>query len=76
MRRMINGELVKMEIAPRITVDPAIAHGVPVITGTRVSVTIVIGSLASGMSKEEVETEYEVSAADIEAALAYVSLRV
>jgi len=65
-----------MEIAPRITVDPAIAHGVPVITGTRVSVTIVIGSLASGMSKEEVETEYEVSAADIEAALAYVSLRV
>jgi len=28
------------------------------------------------MSKEEVETDYEVSAADIEAALAYVSLRV
>jgi len=62
-----------MEIAPRITVDPAIAHGVPVITGTRVSVTIVIGSLASGMSKEEVEAEYEVSASDIEAALAYAA---
>jgi len=33
-----------------------------------------IGSLASGMSKEDVEAEYEVSAADIEAALAYESL--
>ena len=62
-----------MEIAPRLNVDPAIAHGAPVITGTRVSVTIVLGSLASGMSKEDVEAEYEVSAADIEAALDYES---
>lgn len=65
-----------MEIAPRINVDPEIAHGAPVITGTRVPITIVLGSLASGMSKEEVEAEYEVSAADIEAALAYEAIRV
>ena len=44
-----------MEIAPYITVDPKIHHGSPVITGTRVPVSIVIGSLAGGMSKEEVD---------------------
>jgi uncharacterized protein (DUF433 family) len=43
-----------MEIAPHINVDPAICSGTPVITGTRIQVSIVVGSLAGGMSKEEV----------------------
>lgn len=62
-----------MEIAPRIIVDPEIHHGVPVISGRRVPVSIVIGSLAGGMSKEEVMQEYELTKEDIEAALAYAA---
>jgi uncharacterized protein (DUF433 family) len=62
-----------MEIAPRITVDPDIHHGAPVITGTRVPVSIVVGSLAGGMSKEEVMREYELTKEDVEAALAYAA---
>ena len=50
-----------MEIAKHISIDPHIHHGSPVITGTRVPVSIVIGSLARGMSKEEVCLEYELS---------------
>lgn len=62
-----------MEIAPRVTVDPHIVHGAPVITGTRVPVSIVIGSLAGGMSKEDVMGEYALSKEDVEAALAYAA---
>ena len=66
-------EVEEMEIAPRIAVDPNVVHGTPVITGTRVPVSLIIGSLAGGMSKEEVEAEYGIQAADIEAALAYAA---
>lgn len=62
-----------MEIAPRIAVDPNVVHGAPVITGTRVPVSVVIGSLAGGMSKEEIEAEYGISVEDIEVALAYAA---
>lgn len=62
-----------MEIAPRISVAADVVHGAPVITGTRVPVSIIIGSLAGGMSKEEVEAEYGISAQDIQAALAYAA---
>jgi uncharacterized protein (DUF433 family) len=62
-----------MEIAPHINVDPAIHHGTPVITGTRVPVSIVIGSLAGGMSKEEVMEEYELTKTQVEAALRYAA---
>ncbi len=50
-----------MEIAPHITINPDIHHGATVITGTRVPVSIVVGSLAGGMSKEEVMHEYELT---------------
>ena len=42
-----------MQAQDRIVIDPAISHGRPVIRGTRVPVTIVIGSLAGGMTFEE-----------------------
>jgi uncharacterized protein (DUF433 family) len=62
-----------MEIAPRISVTPDVVHGAPVISGTRVPVSVVIGSLAGGMTKEEVGTEYGVSREDIDAALSYAA---
>jgi uncharacterized protein (DUF433 family) len=58
-----------MEIAPHITVDPAIHHGTPIITGTRVPAEIIVGSLAGGMSKTEVMTEYDLTQTQVEAAL-------
>ncbi len=56
----------------RIVLDPAVSHGRPVIRGTRVPVTVVVGSLAGGMTFEEVQREYDVTADDIRAALRFV----
>lgn len=64
-----------MEIAPHINVDPAICSGTPVITGTRIQVSIVVGSLAGGMSKEEVMEAYRLTKAQIEGALAYATIK-
>jgi uncharacterized protein (DUF433 family) len=55
----------------RVTIDPAICHGKPVIRGTRTPVSIVVGSLASGMSFEEVQREYDLTIEDIRAALKF-----
>jgi uncharacterized protein (DUF433 family) len=60
-----------MEIAPYITVDSAIHHGTPIITGTRVPAEIVVASLAGGMSKAEVMAKYGLTQVQIEAALSY-----
>lgn len=55
-----------------IVIDPAICHGKPVIRGTRVPVTVVVGSLAAGMTFEGVQREYDLTADDIRAALRFV----
>jgi uncharacterized protein (DUF433 family) len=57
----------------RIVVDPKIVHGQPVVQGTRVPVAIIVGSLAGGMTFEEVETEYGVTHEDILACLDYAA---
>lgn len=57
----------------RIVIDPGICHGKPVIKGTRVPVALVVGSLAGGMSFEEVQREYDLSVEDIRAALKFAS---
>ena len=57
----------------RIAVDSRICHGKPVIRGTRVPVSIVTGSLAGGMTFEEVTREYGVSLDDIRAALRFAT---
>jgi uncharacterized protein (DUF433 family) len=62
-----------MEIAPHINVDPAICGGSPVITGTRISVSIVISALASEMTEAEVMEEYVLTREQIKAALAYAA---
>jgi len=55
----------------KIVIDPKIRHGKPVIRGTRVSVDVVLGSLAGGMSIEEVCEEYGIEREDVLAALGY-----
>ena len=60
----------------RITIDPGICHGKPVIRGTRAPVSIVVGSLAGGMSFEEVQREYDLTIEDIRAALKFAGVLV
>lgn len=57
----------------RILIDPAINDGKPIIRGTRLPITIVLGSLAGGMTFEEIQREYDITADDIRAALSYVT---
>jgi uncharacterized protein (DUF433 family) len=57
----------------RIVIDPKICHGKPVIRDTRTPVAIVVGSLAGGMSFEEVQREYDLTVEDIRAALKFAS---
>ncbi|MGL5035682.1 MAG: DUF433 domain-containing protein [Microcystaceae cyanobacterium] len=44
-----------------VTIDNKIQPGKPVLTGTRIPIAIIIGSLAGGMSYEEVMEEYAVT---------------
>ncbi len=62
-----------VEVAPRITMDPKVRFGKPVIKGTRVPVEIVVGKLAGGMSVEEVAREYGITEEDVRAALQYAA---
>jgi uncharacterized protein (DUF433 family) len=55
----------------RIVIDPEVQHGKPVIKGTRVPVTRIIGGLAGGMTVAEVIEEYGVTEEDVRAALAF-----
>lgn len=57
----------------RIVVDPTVVHGQPVVRGTRVPVAIVVGSLAGGMTYEEVAAEYGLTHEDILACLNYAA---
>jgi uncharacterized protein (DUF433 family) len=61
------------EIAPRITVDPGIKRGRPVIEGTRVPVDLVLGQLGGGMTSEQVMDEYDLKREDILAVLKYAA---
>jgi len=57
----------------RVIIDKKIMHGEPVIEGTRMPVSVVLGSLADGMTVEEVMKEYDLSEEDIRAALRYAA---
>jgi uncharacterized protein (DUF433 family) len=57
---------------PRITLDPAVLAGKPVIRGTRLSVEFVIGLMAEGWSEADILTNYPgIAHDDIIACLAY-----
>jgi uncharacterized protein (DUF433 family) len=60
-----------MPAEDRIQVDPRIQHGKPVIRGTRVPVARIVGSLAGGMSPEQIAADYGITTDDVRAALEY-----
>lgn len=55
----------------RITADPEIRHGRPIVAGTRVPVEIILGSLAGGMTVDQVCEEYDIDREDVLAVLEY-----
>ncbi len=58
----------------RVVVDPEVHHGDPCIKGTRIPVTTIVGSIADGLSLEEVRAAYpQLSVEDVRAALAYAA---
>jgi uncharacterized protein (DUF433 family)/predicted nuclease of predicted toxin-antitoxin system len=58
----------------RIVIAPDIHHGDPCIKGTRIPVAIIVGSLADGMTPEEIQQAYpQLTREDIQAALAYAA---
>ena len=56
-----------------ITIDNEIQHGKPVLKGTRIPVAVIIGSLAGGMTYDEVIQEYAITQEQILASLTYFS---
>ena len=57
-----------------ITIDPELHHGDACIKGTRIPVVTIIGSLADGMSSDEIIAAYpQLKAVQVQAALAYAA---
>ncbi len=60
----------------RITIDPNIRCGKPVITGTRITVGDILGYLAAGMSEQEMLADFpDLRHEDIMATLAFAAQR-
>ena len=58
----------------RIKVDPAIHHGDACIAGTRVPVSVIVGSVAEGDTWEQILASYpQLKREDIQAALLYAA---
>lgn len=58
----------------RITVNPKVLVGKPIIKGTRIAVEFVIDLLGRGWTTEQILSEYDhLRAEDIQACLAYAS---
>lgn len=58
----------------RIVIDPDIHHGSPCIKGTRVPVSILVGSIADGDSVDDLLAAYpQLTAEDIQAALKFAA---
>ncbi len=61
------------EIYPGIVVDPDIVHGKPVLAGTRMPVSLILGQLATVGSFDELEREYGVTREQVQSAVAYAA---
>lgn len=63
-----------MDWPTRITVDPKVLVGKPVVKGTRISVELVIDLMARGYTSQQILEQYDhLKPEDIQACLAYAS---
>lgn len=49
----------EQKILNRIVIDPKVMVGKPIIKGTRLTVQLILGLLAQGMTTEEIMQEYK-----------------
>lgn len=64
------------QILDRITINPEVRSGKPVISGTRITVSDILEYMASGMSEHEILTDFpDLSHEDILATLAFAAQR-
>lgn len=64
------------ELLDRITINPAVRSGKPIIRGTRMTVSDILEYLASGMTEEEILADFpDLSHEDIMATLAFAAQR-
>lgn len=66
--------MTRDEMAKRISVNPKVCFGRPVIRGTHIWVSLIVDNLAEGVSEEELLKAYpQLSREDIRAALAFAA---
>jgi len=64
-----------LEVRERIVSDPLVCHGAPVVKGTRVMVSVILGALAAGETHETLLKDYpRVTEEDIRACLLFGAL--
>jgi uncharacterized protein (DUF433 family) len=58
----------------RVVADLEVHHGEPCIRGTRIPVRMIVGSLADGLTVDQIVAEYpQITPADVFATLAYAA---
>ncbi|MFI5378621.1 MAG: DUF433 domain-containing protein [Tepidisphaerales bacterium] len=57
----------------RIEINPDVHFGKPIIRGTRVPVTRILGEVAAGTPWSQIQAQYDVTADDIQAAVAFAN---
>jgi uncharacterized protein (DUF433 family) len=58
----------------RVSTNPNVCHGKPCITGTRITVSVILDNLAEGLTPDEIVTDYPpLTLIDIRAAIAYAA---
>ena len=69
-------EAAMSELANRITINPEVRSGKPVICGTRITVSDILEYMAGGMSEEEILEDFpDLTHEDILATLAFAAQR-
>ena len=64
--------MIRSPLLNRITSDPEIFGGKPIVRGMRISVELILSLLAQGVSTEEILADYpDLEPEDIQACIAY-----
>ena len=63
-------------MSDRIVIDPTICHGKPTVKGTRTPVTVILDALAGGDTFEMIQSDYDITAEDIRACVAFASTEI
>ncbi|NCP16101.1 DUF433 domain-containing protein [bacterium] len=64
----------EFDLLPRITINPKVMVGKPVIAGSRIPVELIVKMLSQGVLEQEILDEYpKLQLEDIRAALAYAA---